>query len=511
MCEQRAIMSTRWGLGKHDLRPEDDDDGGFTLPCPPLGDARQDDDSEEEAAAGARPRGWNAVNTREHCDDWDDDDELSTPPQAASRVALDASRSQRRRARRGTEVERRHGDTFGSCRRAVLTICILAPSLAATAIAAMAVAGVTHERISWFASGPSRLAEWAPPPAYPEAEAYPALARAHTSPAPPTSQHTPPPPPSPSPPPPVSRPPPIAISLQQPSASPSFHVSPHLPPPRPEPLRPSTPPPSTPPPPSPKPPNMPPRPPPPPSPRPPPPFPPLGSIAPATASRLNARFRRSPYGDGDGWGAAGPQASPWPATGLLADVGVLIHVFDGFEAHSGIKWLPADGGSGSMSASLIYAQQRANPSRTIPTFNRGARGLVLRPMHHLVQCGCESDCGGRCVGAYGMGGAGPAPQRATTPLWCDPVTTEAGEWHGGCVWQPGPSLAKMFYLNQRSAGYNEIVVSAAFWREHMPSAVEAVIGDEGVHRAFLQAYGLSKRDVPLLTFDPANFDSPFSD
>jgi hypothetical protein len=110
-----------------------------------------------------------------------------------------------------------------------------------------------------------------------------------------------------------------------------------------------------------------------------------------------------------------------------------------------------------------------------------------------------------------MGGAGPAPQRATTPLWCDPVTTEAGEWHGGCVWQPGPSLAKMFYLNQRSAGYNEIVVSAAFWREHMPSAVEAVIGDEGVHRAFLQAYGLSKRDVPLLTFDPANFDSPFSD
>ena len=93
MCEQRAIMSTRWGLGKHDLRPEDDDDGGFTLPCPPLGDARQDDDSEEEAAVGARPRGWNAVNTREHCDDWDDDDELSTPPQAASRVALDASRS----------------------------------------------------------------------------------------------------------------------------------------------------------------------------------------------------------------------------------------------------------------------------------------------------------------------------------------------------------------------------------------------------------------------------------
>ena len=110
-----------------------------------------------------------------------------------------------------------------------------------------------------------------------------------------------------------------------------------------------------------------------------------------------------------------------------------------------------------------------------------------------------------------MGGASPGSQKANSPLWCDPATTEAGEWHGGCVWQPGPSFGKMFYLNQRSDRYNEVVVSAAFWRAHMPSAVEAILGDEGVHRAFLEAYGLSRRDVPLLTFEPNNFASPFSD
>ena len=67
----------------------------------------------------------------------------------------------------------------------------------------------------------------------------------------------------------------------------------------------------------------------------------------------------------------------------------------------------------------------------------------------------------------------------------------------------------MFYLNQRSDRYNEVVVSATFWRDHMPSAVEAVLGDESVHTAFLQAYGLSHNDVPLLTLDPSDFDSPF--
>ena len=237
----------------------------------------------------------------------------------------------------------------------------------------------------------------------------------------------------------------------------------------------------------------------------------MASATPATAARLNARFRRSPFGDGSGReGGAGPHlaASPWPTTGLLADAGVLVHLFDGFEAHGGLKWLPVSGAE-SISASLVYAQQRANPSKTIPTFNRGTLGLVLRPNFHLVQCGCDSDCGGRCVGAFGMGGApGSGAPRATSPLWC-PLTTEAGEWHGGCVWQPGPALGRMLYLNQRSDRYNEVVVSAAFWRDHMPSAVEAVLGDEGVHAAFLRAYGLSSRDVPLLTMDLSDFDSPF--
>ena len=72
-------------------------------------------------------------------------------------------------------------------------------------------------------------------------------------------------------------------------------------------------------------------------------------------------------------------------------------------------------------------------------------------------------------------------------------------------------------INDRSGcQYNELILNADVWRENMPDAIEAffypvngvVDTSEGtpedaydIHRAFLDEYGLTNDDVPLLEFD----------
>lgn len=66
----------------------------------------------------------------------------------------------------------------------------------------------------------------------------------------------------------------------------------------------------------------------------------------------------------------------------------------------------------------------------------------------------------------------------------------------------------------------ELVYDANEWNPHLPGTIEAffVTKTDRVHdsaptvdrhRSFLQHYRLSAEDVPLLTFDPTNWESPF--
>ena len=151
-----------------------------------------------------------------------------------------------------------------------------------------------------------------------------------------------------------------------------------------------------------------------------------------------------------------------------------------------------------MSGSLIYAAQIAG-GRRIPTFNFQAKGLVLRPEHTRVLCGCERDCGGRCAGAYGS--------KSATPIYCDATRPPAG-W-STCVWAAGPPLAVLFDRAKTNRLYNEVVVDGDYWREHLPEAVEAVVGDARMHAAFLRRYGLTADRVPLVTLDVDDWRSPF--
>lgn len=75
------------------------------------------------------------------------------------------------------------------------------------------------------------------------------------------------------------------------------------------------------------------------------------------------------------------------------------------------------------------------------------------------------------------------------------------------------------------SGYNEAIVSAEKINAALPAAVEAFfVLDEGqarngdgvgvnvgqAHRNFLQKYGLTAEQVPLLKLEPANWEAPFS-
>ena len=71
------------------------------------------------------------------------------------------------------------------------------------------------------------------------------------------------------------------------------------------------------------------------------------------------------------------------------------------------------------------------------------------------------------------------------------------------------------------SGYNELVWSSKEWNAHLPSTIEAFFvirnGEQystgGVaalaHADFVSHF--HTRDVPLLAFDPANFEQPFSE
>ena len=67
------------------------------------------------------------------------------------------------------------------------------------------------------------------------------------------------------------------------------------------------------------------------------------------------------------------------------------------------------------------------------------------------------------------------------------------------------------------SGYNEVVYASDPWISKLPHTIEAFFLVKGhddwntrdAHRRFLSKYELDEHDVPLLEFDPANWDQPF--
>jgi len=147
--------------------------------------------------------------------------------------------------------------------------------------------------------------------------------------------------------------------------------------------------------------------------------------------------------------------------------------------------------------------------------------------------------------AYGDDGSTwRAPYGCYDSFWCDPANVWYGDYdsngHKPCgfggrdqvshAWQ-GKHLGKMLELYRHHSqpyrspgfysGYNELVYASNSWNPRLPHTVEAFFYVRGQdwdrngptaekHRQFLRQYGLTTDDVPLLSFDPANFNAPFS-
>mmetsp|Transcript_68415 Transcript_68415/g.204963 ORF Transcript_68415/g.204963 Transcript_68415/m.204963 type:complete len:291 (+) Transcript_68415:527-1399(+) len=279
-----------------------------------------------------------------------------------------------------------------------------------------------------------------------------------------------PPPPPPPPPPPQPRPPPAP-----PPARPS--PLPPTPPPPPSPARPSAPPllPS---------PTLP---------------PPPGPGAAIVAS-INERFING-----------GPNDD-------IAQAGVLMRAFDEI-THPELPWLPcpmewkgrpvACGKYGDrFPSTLIF------PGQT-DIYSKGNGGFIIRPSTTEVFCSYDHD------------GLTMKPEKLCWPLGlsedCTPGCMKWEPCPEGKFWRcswPADRLKQMMVSQEgrtdpRQKDHNEIVLSAEAWVRNLPGTIEAVfymaISDEGyrdrargVHRAFLEEYGLTGATVPLVLFDPTS-------
>jgi hypothetical protein len=66
------------------------------------------------------------------------------------------------------------------------------------------------------------------------------------------------------------------------------------------------------------------------------------------------------------------------------------------------------------------------------------------------------------------------------------------------------------------SSYNEVVVSTSIWVAHLPATIAAISFNSGeakareVHRAFLQHFGRTAAQTPLVRLDLRNLQAPFS-
>ena len=185
-----------------------------------------------------------------------------------------------------------------------------------------------------------------------------------------------------------------------------------------------------------------------------------------------------------------------------------------------------------MSTSMIYADQRPSccPDLKIPTYTgwaTGVQGIIFKPGPYTkILCGTSSDsseglCKSWCPSV-------PLSERDDY----DPHNSPHGA--GGCKgsWRPKDFGVFLYRTNRfetevqsrwgRRIDYNEIVVDGGHWTSNLPHTIDAFFrsDDHGrgrrndnvardQHVRFLNEYGLTEAEVPLLDFDPTNWDEPF--
>ena len=146
------------------------------------------------------------------------------------------------------------------------------------------------------------------------------------------------------------------------------------------------------------------------------------------------------------------------------------------------------------------------PIPLYPGKNGGTAGLIFRPIITRVSCGKPVDSVGTCKVWGG---------------WCKASRIRA-PWNEAqdkmCAWRPadfGPQLQRLTDYQAATHSlddqYNEIVLPAKWWVDHLPDVVEAIFGDRAAHGRFLAAYahaGVSARTHPYVYLNRNDWHNP---
>lgn len=213
---------------------------------------------------------------------------------------------------------------------------------------------------------------------------------------------------------------------------------------------------------------------------------------------LNTRFHRPLH-----------MATGWE---MLGNAGIMVHMFDYWEM-GGQEWRP--GRQQVMSESIVhYGQHTPGLNHRMPLYEvipNIAGGMILRPGFTPISCGSVDSCLGR--------------------EWCespkDGVHGDYGKPYGGwmgCMWRPADvgSWLEIQATWQRTHSdweRNEFIIDGPAWENALPQLIDAIFITKGkterlarrVHSNFLQQYPhLTEVDVPLVVFNPDNWETPFS-
>lgn len=257
----------------------------------------------------------------------------------------------------------------------------------------------------------------------------------------------------------------------------------------------------------------------------------------------------------------------------LHGMGLLVHQFDFMDSvdPEDEPWMPGTGEwfdpavgdtvsswdrGDRISAAIINAHMTPETSGSIPIYSIGLAGVIMSPRKNRMLCShaydvdsLERTCSPRGVTESCVPGCTHPRQSSKGVIWCNSdakdISNIDAQWP--CAWRPSDTSSMLQTRERlRAAGikpshkrfddhkyYVEAVFDSEAFIANLPGSIEAVFFLDGpkvqeqgcwdcwtsghktedyarrAHRTMLRHFGLASTLLPLLRFDPWNWEAPF--